>query len=324
MNIFSKEFGTAMLVLLIVFVAVFAVCGIATLITKIAKKDVTFLTKILAGVFAVILLGTTIFYLVQLFPAFKEDKSLIGLIIGNRLIELAIGLMMIILIIENTKNHWLGFVLAILPAAYSIYVLVTNFAEVAEYTTRYMKVQSYVEYIGNAVVYLFVMVFGFLNLIKVIKDKKKAILFAMIPAIAAALCFVIKFAFLVKEYPDDLVIVTAFDALKRSLMLIWCYAMVAKSGNAVAVQAVNPQPMPNPMPNPQPMVQPVYQKPQGFQPQQPTIQAQQAVQQPVQPVMQPQQAVQPAAPVVDNAPKFDPVTGQPLQASGNPTERLAN
>ena len=304
MNILSKEFWTAMLVLLIVFAAVFAVCGIATLITKIAKKDVTFLTKILAGVFGVILLGTTIFYFVQLFPTLKEDKSLIGLIVGNRLVELAIGLMVIILIVENTKNHWLGFVLSILPAAYSIYELVTKFTSISEYPTRYMKVQSYVEYIGNAVVFLFVMVFSFLNLIKVIKDKKKAILFGMIPAILAILCFVIRFAFNVKDYPEDLIIVTAFDALKRSLMLIWCYAMVAKSGNAPAAETVAPQSVAQP--DPQPMPQPVpFQNPQGFQ-----------AQQPVQPTMQPQQPVQAAAPVLNNAPKFDPVTGQPIQPSG--------
>ena len=100
MNIFSKEFGTAMLVLLIVFAAVLAVCGIATLVTKLMKKDSTALSKVLVVVFAIIFLGTTIFYFVnQFIPMFKEDKSLIGLVIGNRLIELAIGLMFIIMII---------------------------------------------------------------------------------------------------------------------------------------------------------------------------------------------------------------------------------
>ncbi len=38
MNIFSKEYGVALLVLLITLAAVLAACGIATLIAKIMKK----------------------------------------------------------------------------------------------------------------------------------------------------------------------------------------------------------------------------------------------------------------------------------------------
>lgn len=294
MNIFSKEFGTAMLVLLIVFAAVLAVCGIATLITKLMKKDYTALSKFLLVLFAIIFLGTTVFYFVQLIPLFKEDKSMIGLLIGNRLVELAIGLMLMIMLVERTKKNWLSLLLSVLPAAYSIYALVTNFASLAAYEGAGAKAQAYVEYFGNVLVYIAVLVYCFLNTIGVIKNRKKAVFFGMIPAIIAALCFAVRFAFNAEFYPDDLVIVTAFDACKRALMVIWCYAMAVKCESVAPQSVAQPNPQPQPMPQQNVMQGAV----QGFQN--------------AQPIMQPQQPIQPATPV-NNAPKFDPVTGHPIQ-----------
>ena len=330
MNIFSKEYGVALLVLLITLAAVLAACGIATLIAKIMKKDSVVLSKILAGIFAVIFLGTKIFYIIQLIPSFKDDKSSIGLVIGGWLVELAIALMLMIMIVERTKKNWLSLLLSLLPAAYSVYVLVTEFSKVLGYPTKYMKANSFVEYFGNVFVYVAVLVFCVLTTFGVIKNRKKAILFGMIPAIIAALCFVIRFAFTIDLYTDDLIITTVFDALKRSLMVIWCYGMALKAGESVvpaqaAPQAAPVQPQPTMQPNPQP--QQFVQQPQQFtqqpQPFQPNLQFQAAQPEvtPAQPVApQPVQSeVTPAQPV-NSGYKFDPVTGKPIQQNTDATQ----
>lgn len=319
MNIFSKEYGTALLVLLITFAAVLAVCGIATLIAKIMKKDSVVLSKILVGVFAVIFFGTKIYYIIQLFPSIKSDKSIIGLLIGGWLVEVAIGLMLMVMMIERTKKNWLSLLLGLLPAAYSIYELVTEFSTVLGYPTKYMKAESFVEYFGNLFIYIAVLVFCVLTTFGVIKNRKKAILFAMIPAIIAAICFAVRFAFNIDVFKDQLIVTTVFDALKRSLMVIWCYAMAVKAGEVAAPVQAAPQAAPV---QPQPAMQP------NPQPQQFVPQPQQFVQQPqqftAQPNVAPAQPVAPQPQPVNSGYKFDPVTGKPIVPSTPASENAAN
>lgn len=315
MNVLTKEFGTAMLVLLIVFAAVLAVCGIATLITKLAKKDSTVLSKVLAVVFAVIALGTTGFYIVQLFPTIKEDKSTLGLLVGGWLVELAIFLMLIVMIVERTKKNWLSLLLSLLPVAYSIYTLVISFSTVTAYPTKYLKVEGFVNYIGDVLLYVAIFVVCLLTTIGVIKNRKKAILFGLIPVVIAAVCFTVRFAFNVQEYTDSLIVTTVFDALRRALMVVWCYGMAVKAGEVAEPAQVAPQAAPQPQ---------FVQQPQQFA--QPNVQpAPQAA--PVQPQFTQPQAAPQVAPVQPEAPKteqlgeqpanngykFDPITGQPIQ-----------